>query len=193
MFIYVYLWIACVNCIEPVNNRREVAECCHVFPFSPIERWKQIFLEFVHSQWLNIAQKTNVQIRKQISNSLVGCSFIFSLTSIFSGIIWTKEGTKTLWFCVSHRHSIPLSVYTNSKAGPLALTKKAFAYMLLSTSMLLTNIKSFLGYSGVKVVPVSVLNKEFRWFLFGFNYDSLSYRLEGLLDLSCWDIKGPFV
>lgn len=54
--------------------------------------------------------------------------------------------------------------------------------MLLSTSV---NIISFLGYSGVKVALVSVLNKEFRQFLFGFNYDSLSYRLEGLLALSC--------
>lgn len=71
-----------------------------------------------------------------------------------------------------------------------ALTRKAFAYTLLTTSV---NIKSFLGYSGVKIILVSVLNKEFRRFLFGFNYDSLSYRLEGLLTLSCWDIKGPFV
>lgn len=84
--------------------------------------------------------------------------------------------------CHTSLRGVPPLVYTSSESVPLPLICRAFGYMLLSTSV---NIISFLGYSGVKVALASVLNKEFRQFLFGFNYDSLSYRLEGLLALSC--------
>lgn len=175
-----------------------MARCPPTIFFPPIENEEKYFGSLSNSDNWKKTQKTESQFANKETDLqfVVSLGFVFHCFPLYLGDKkwhwkrWSKENITSHIFrpalaTASHPH-----IYTSSEFGPLAPTRKAFVYALLSTSV---NIKSFLGYSGVKIVLVSVLNKAFRRFLFGFNYDSLSYRSEGLLALSCWDIKGPFV
>lgn len=152
--------------------------------FSSNRKWREIFREFVQV-W-----KLKKNPESQFANKETDLQFVVSLGFVshcfplcfgdkkWHWKRWSKENITSHIFRSASATALHPHIYTSSEFGPLAPTRKAFAYALLSTSV---NMKSFLGYSGVKIVPVSVLNKEFRRFLFGFNYDSLSYRSEG-----CW-------